>query len=423
MDFTWVHAGPQATRILGMLGAEVIRVEWPDAPDLIRVISDYIPQGVEPSFESSGGFNNFDCNKLSCTLNVRDPRGLTLLKRLLAVSDVVIENFSSRVMEKWGLPFAEMQRANPRIIYVSMAGFGHSGPYRDYDTWGPAVQAASGLTFISGMPGLPPSGWGHSYMDHTAGYYGAMATLAALHHRNRTGKGQYVDVSQVEVGCTLTGPSILDFTVNGRPTRRPGFPPGNRTTWPGLPITSGYSRGAHAAPHNVYRCAGGGHYDWCTIVCRTEEEWEALVKVLGQPAWAREERFATLLGRLEHQEELDRHIGAWTATKEKLEVTTLLQAAGVASAPVQSMSDRVESDPQLKHRGTFTSRADHAVLGEHRFEGLPMKLSETPWELRRGGPLMGQDNAYVFGELLRLSASEQRELDGSGVLWPLNMER
>ena len=182
VDFTWVRAGPQSTRIFSMFGAEVIRIEWPQNPDVIRLGSPrQTPAGLEPGLNTNGDFNNFSCNKLSVTLNVRSPSGLDLIKRLIGISDVVIENFSSRIMESWGLGYEQLRQANPAIIYVSMAGFGHGGRNRDYDTWGPAVQALSGLTFMSGLPGKPSAGWGHSYMDHTGGYYGAMATLGALH--------------------------------------------------------------------------------------------------------------------------------------------------------------------------------------------------------------------------------------------------
>ena len=423
VDFTWVRSGPQATRILGMFGAEVIRVEWPESPDQVRLgAAHYTPPGVTHGVNTSGDFNNFNCNKLGVTLNVRSPQGFELLRQLLAIADVVIENFSSRVFESWGLGYPALRRINPSLVYVSMAGFGHSGPYRDYHTYGPVVQAQTGLTFLSGLPDKPPAGWGYSYMDHTAGYYAVMAVLAALHYRNRTGHGQYVDLSQVEVGSTLTGAAILDYTINGRPTLREGVPSGNRTHWPGTPMTNTY-RGPHAAPHNAYRCAGGGRNDWCTIACFTEAEWQALVKAMASPAWASDPKFATMLVRLENQEDLDRHIEAWTLHRNKYALMELLQAAGVPSAPVQSMSDRIERDPQLKHRETFASQAKHPILGERVFEGMPMHLSEASWEVWRAGPVIGQDNDYVFGELLGLTPEDVAAQDREGVFWPRNMLR
>ena len=406
VDFTWERSGPQTTRILAMFGAEVIRVEWPGAPDSgRRGTARMTPPGVEPGPNTSGDFNNFSCNKLSVILNARDPKGKESLKRLIAVSDLVIENYGSRVMENWGLDYETQRQANPAIIYISMAGFGHSGRWRDYASWGPGNQALGGLTFMGGKPGMPPSGYGESYMDHTAGYYGAMAVLAAFHFRNETGKGQHIDLSQVDVGCTLTGAAILDQTVNGRPTRREGFPTGNRTYWPGYPITNSY-RGRHAAPHNVYKCSGGGHWDWCVIACETEAEWQSLVGVMGNPEWARDPKFGTLLGRLMEQEDLDSNIGAWTGSQEKYALVQKLQSVGVPAGPVNGTGDRVERDPQLLHRGTFATQAGHPLLGDRPFESLPMKMSATPWEIWRHAPLLDGDSEYVLQDLCGVDEGE-----------------
>ena len=420
VDFTWVRAGPQTTRILSMFGAEVIRVEWPDSADTIRHAAP--ARGVAPSLNSGVDFNNFACNKLSATLNVRSSKGMDLVKELISVSDVVIENFSSRILEKWGLGYEQLKEVNPTVVYVSMAGFGHRGRHRDYDTWGPAVQAVSGLTFMSGAPGKPPAGWGYSYMDHTGGYYGAMAVLAALHYRHESGRGQYVDLAQVDVGCTLTGAAFLDYSVNGRKSDREGMPPGNRTYWPGASLANTY-RGPHAAPHNSYKCKGSDPHAWCVIVCYTDEEWRALVKAMGDPEWAHDAKYDTLLGRLEHQEAMDLKIEGWTKERNKYEVMAKLQAAGVASAPVQSMVDRAENDPQLQHRGTFTASTSHPLLGEKIFEGMPMQLRNAPWELWRHGPTIGEDNDYVFDDLLGMRSGERDALEGENVFWPKGMQR
>ena len=423
LDFTWVRAGPQSTRILSMFGAEVIRIEWPEHPDVIRLGSPrQTPRGMSPGLNTNADFNNFNCNKLSVTLNVKEEAGLDYVKQLVAISDIVIENYSSRVLETWGLGYEDLRVINPTIVYVSMAGFGHSGRHRDYDTWGPAVQALSGLTFLSGFPDRAPAGWGHSYMDHTGGYYGAMAALAALHYRNRIGRGQYVDLSQVEVGCTMTGPSFLDYTANGRTARREGMPPGNRTHWPETPLTSTY-RGPHAAPHNAYRCAGGGMNDWVTIACFTDEEWRGLVRAMGDPPWADSPEYASLISRLEHQEALDASIGKWAMELSKYEAVKRLQAEGVPSAPVQGMSDRLERDPQLQHRGLFAQRSNHPIVGDQPYEGMPMRLRNSPWALWRHGPLMGQDNETVVKELLGVRQETIEALNEEGVFWPRKMIR
>ena len=235
LDFTWVRAGPWATRWLGAFGADIVKIEWPEHLDILRSNRTTIPPGMEPSPNAPGQFADTNVNKLGLTINVRMPRGLELIKRLIAISDVVIENFSSRVMRNWGIGYDVMQQLKPDIIYVSMAGFGHTGRHHHYTTMGPSAQALSGQTFLSGLPGKPPAGWGWSYLDDTGGMYGAMCVLTALHHRNATGQGQHVDLSQMTAGITLTGPAFLDRTVNGRAARREGYPPGNRTAWPGEP--------------------------------------------------------------------------------------------------------------------------------------------------------------------------------------------
>src|SRR5713226_1117347 len=238
VDFSWIVAGPQATRILADFGAEVIRIEYEGRIDSTR-IGMTSPPADPASPNGSGVFNNLNRNKRSATVNLNHPDGLVLIRQLIAVSDAVVENFSSRVMEQKGLSYEAMAAINPGIIYLSLSGFGHTGRDCDYVTWGPTAQALSGLTLMSGLPDAPPAGWGFSYLDHTAGYYGAAALLLALHERNRSGLGQHVDISQVETGMVLAGPVMLDYAVNGRPY---SGAPGNHMTNPSV------------APHNSYRC-------------------------------------------------------------------------------------------------------------------------------------------------------------------------
>ena len=305
VDFTWVRAGPWATRWLGALGAEVIKVEWP-LNERGRT-SGPTPPGVTQTLNTSSNFNDTNANKKAITVNLRSERGLDLIKRLISVSDVVVENFSARALKSWGLGYDEMCKLKPDIVYVSQSGFGHTGRHSEYLTMGPIAQAFSGLTFLSGLPGEQPAGWGWSYLDDTGGMYGAMCTLTALHHRNQTGQGQHVDLSQMITGITLTGTAFLDKTINGRESRREGYPPGNRTVWPGAPVMNNY-RGPIAAPHNAFRTLGGGYNDWCVIACLSDEEWSKLVGLMNGPAWATDSKFATLDGRLLYQDEMDQEI-------------------------------------------------------------------------------------------------------------------
>ena len=421
LDFTWVRAGPWGCRWLGTLGAEVIKVEWPQNPDMIRNPGLMSLPGVEPSLNSNYMFNDTNANKLGITLNVRSEKGMELLRRLIAVSDAIVENYSSRVLQGWGLPYEELAKINPGIIYVSQAGFGHTGRNHHYQTMGPVAQALSGLTHLSGLPGEEPAGWGWSYLDDTGGMYTAMAVLTALNHRNMTGSGQHVDLSQMMLGIPLNGSALLDATVNGRSLSREGFPPGNRAHWPGTPLLHNY-RGPTVAPHNAYRTKGGGYYDWCAIACFSDEEWRRLVQVMGSPDWAADDRFSTIRGRLMDQEELDRGIEAWTLTLERYEIMERCQAAGVRAMPVQSNKDRVENDPQLRHRDMYTE-LDHPVLGRHSFQNAPFKLSESPAFNHMPAPLIGQHNRQVFEGLLGLSHDELVAGYEDGTFWPPTMAR
>jgi crotonobetainyl-CoA:carnitine CoA-transferase CaiB-like acyl-CoA transferase len=366
------------------------------------------PPADPSSPNGSGLFNNLNRNKRSTTLNLNHPRGLELIRRLIGVSDAVVENFSSRVMEQKGLSYAEMSAINPGIIYLSLSGFGHTGRDRDYVTWGPTAQALSGLSLMSGLPDAPPAGWGFSYLDHTAGYYGAAALLLALFERTRSGKGQHIDIAQIETGMALAGPAFLDFTVNGRPYRRAGNPPGNRASFPSV------------APHNTYRCrpdARRARPDdcWVAIAVFTEEDWQALCRVMGMPPWCREERFSTNGHRLAHQDELDAHISEWTLGLDRYDAMYLCQAAGVPAGAVQDTADKMERDPQLAARD-FYPQAEHPELGLHRFEGVPFKGTRSTWSLRRSAPLLGQDTDGVLRDLLGLNDAEIEELAYEAVI-------
>ena len=396
-------------------------MEWPENLDILRQNWFSVPAGVEPGPNSTGQFADTNATKRGVTLNVRTPRGLELVKGLIGVSDIVIENFSSRIMQRWGLGYEEQKKIKPDIIYVSMAGFGHTGRYHHCGTMGPAAQGLSGLTFLSGLPGEPPAGWGWSYLDDIGGMYGAMCAMTALRNRNATGKGQHVDLSQMITGITLLGPAFLDSTVNGRKARREGYPPGNRTVWPGTRPVNNY-RGPTVVPHNAYRTKGGGYNDWCVIACLSDQEWEGLVHLMGSPAWATGAKLSVLDGRINHQEELDRGIEKWTQTLEKYELAEKCQNAGVRAMPVQSSEDRVEHDPQLRDRGMYTE-LDHPMLGRWKFQNAPFKLPKSPPTVSGPPPMIGQHNQEVLQGLLGLSDDELVEGYRDGTFWPSEMPK
>lgn len=382
LDFTWVVAGPVATRILADQGAEVIKIERRDSLDL---------------GSRRGGFTgNLFRGKESTVINMSDPRGREITRQLVAISDVVIDNFSARVMRNWGMDYESLTQIKPDIIAVSMSGFGHTGPQKDYVSYGPTLQALSGYTLLMRHAGKTPAGWGYSYADMSGGYSGALAVLMALWYRRRTGHGQFVDLSQFETISSVLGPAVLDITANGATIA----PFGNR------------SQEAPAAPHGVYRCAGEDR--WCAMTIFTEDEWQAFCQVLGNPEWTNDPRFSTLAQRLQHHAALDRHVEAWTLTHPPEEVMTKLQHAGVAAGLVANGAD-MDRDPQLRARGYWahvpTPEGDTVTL-----DGPPIKLSATPGAVAAPGPLLGEQTASVLRRLLNYSDADIAHLTAERVV-------
>lgn len=400
-DFTGQLAGAGSTRFLAAFGAQVIRIEDPVRQgrwDILRGTGPFVDE--RRGIDLSGSFNNHNVEKLGITLNLRTQRGKELLEELVRISDVVSENFASGVMQRLGFGYEKLRSLKPDIVYVSNCGFGHSGPYVDFKTWGPIVQAVSGLTFSSGLPDQPPAGWGYSYMDHTGAYYMTLAILMALHYRNQTGRGQWVDMSCTEAGASLNGPALLDYTVNGRPLRRPGMPNSNRSQFPEM------------APHGIYPARGEDC--WLAIACRNDADWRALVGV-ADPDWGRDARFDALQGRLAHQDELDRLLADWSRERDSFRTAAELQAAGVPASAVQKPEERIDKDPNTEAWGLWPT-VKHSAMGAVRVDGLPVHLSKTDWELANGGPCLGEHNERVFGEILGLDEREIAELREGGVI-------
>ena len=381
LDFTWVLAGPYATRILADFGAEVIKVQ------------PLMPEEEEDTF-SQGYYNTWNRNKLGITLNLNKPEGVALAKRLVAISDAVVENFTPRVMANWGLDYDSLKKIKPDIIVLSMSTMGQTGPWRDYVGFGPTIQAFSGITYLTSFPGEPPIGLGTSYADHIAGLMACLALLEALEYRQRTGEGQYIDVSQVEAMSSLLGDAILDYVVNGREVE----PVGNSSP--------------EAAPHGVYRCQGDDR--WCAIAVFTDEEWQGFKRALGNSPWTEDKRFATLSGRLENAEELDMLVAGWMGEHTPEEVMALLQEQGVAAGVVQNAGN-LANDPQLRGRGFFVE-LDHPELGNTISDATPVRLSDTPAKYSWVAPVRGQDNDNVYKRLLGMSEDELAELRQRGII-------
>jgi len=399
-DFTGQLAGAGATRWLAAFGADVIRIEDPvrqGSWDILRSMPPYVDERRGVDF--GGGFNNHNVGKRGIALNLRTEKGRGLLAEIVKRSDVVSENFAAGVMERLGFGYERLRELRPDVVYVSNCGFGHTGPYRSFKTWGPIVQALCGLTFTSGLPDQPPAGWGYSYMDHTGGYAMAIAILLALVHRERTGEGQWVDLSCSEAGLTLTGPAILDYTVNGRPSRRPGQPHSNRSEWPPM------------APHGIYPAQGEDA--WIAIACRDERDWRAFASVVAEP-WTDDRRFHGIAARLASQDELDAAVSRWTAERERFATATALQSAGVPATAVQRPGERIDSDPNTSAWGLWPT-VTHTKMGRVRVDGMPVHFSKTDWRIERGAPCVGEHTDLVLRELLGLGDAELSRLREEGV--------
>ena len=407
-DFCWMGVGAIATRLLADFGAEVIRIEDRNRLDMPRRLPLYKDGGVRaygeedanPDPNKGGMFNNYNRNKLGITLNMKSAKGRALCDRLIASSSVLTENFAPGVMERWGLTEDYVRSIRPDVIYARMSGFGHSGPYAEYRSYGPVVQAACGLSHISGLPGREPSGWGLSYMDNQAAYYNSSALLMAVLARSVTGVGTDIDVSAVDAGVELIGPLMLDVGVNNRSTRAADFPLGNRLDHP------------NAAPHGVYPSLGTDR--WVAVAVFDDVEWAGLVQAIGAPAWTDDPAFASQPSRFAHQDELDRHLGAWTRTRDRHDVMHLLQSHGVRAAAVQDAEDCNEHDPQLAHRDVFFE-LDHPVIGEARFEGVPFTATQFEADHWRSAPLLGEDNHHVYTSILGLSEDDYAAYVDEGV--------
>jgi crotonobetainyl-CoA:carnitine CoA-transferase CaiB-like acyl-CoA transferase len=373
IDFTWVVAGPVATRILADHGAEVIKIERRDAADF--------------GSRRSGLTGNLNRGKHSLVLDMSTPRGVELAQQLITTADVVIDNFSARVMRNWGLDYAQLRRLKPDIIAVSMSGFGHTGPWQDYVSYGPTLQALAGYTLSMRHPGRAPAGWGFSYSDMAGGYSGALAVLIALWHRRRSGEGQHVDLSQFENLVALHGPGLLRMLAGGAL-----HPPAAAVETPG---------GA------LYRCAdlpgdGPARDRWCAIDVPDDADWKQFCTAIGDPPWGREQRFATAAARRAQRNALHPLVETWTRGRTAEDVMTHLQRAGIAAGVVANAADLCRHDPHLQARQYWT-RIPTPEGDVVECDGVPFKLSETPGAVDRPGPLLGEHTDAVLQRVLGLS--------------------
>ncbi|MBI2863858.1 MAG: CoA transferase [Chloroflexi bacterium] len=406
IDATSIWSGPFCAKQLADFGAEVIKVESARHMDIVRGMANPpLGSGVYPDrdpgprpWNRAGMFNALNTSKLSLSLDLTTPEGVATLKRLAKVSDVVLDNFRANVMERFGLGYAALREVNPSIIVISMSANGMSGPERDYGAFGATLEQTTGMAWLTGYgPNDAPYRGGVNYPDPVAGVHAVGAILAALRYRRETGKGQFIDLSQRETAACLVGEAILDFTLNGRIAERVG------------------NRHQSLAPHGCYRCKGDEN--WVTIAIGSDEQWrrfaEAIGPSLGRTEWTQDERFRTVTGRWQNQDELDRLVESWTSGQDHIEVMHLLQKAGVPAAPVHNNVELL-ADPHLVARG-FWEWSNHPDAGRHRYYGPAVKLSETPGSIRSHSPCLGEHNDYILREILGLSDDELRELDAKGI--------
>jgi benzylsuccinate CoA-transferase BbsF subunit len=373
LDFTRVLAGPFATRIFADFGAEVIKVQ-----------SNKTARGTESN--RGAYFSVWNRNKRSITLDMSHPEARELALKLVAISDVVIENFSPRVMSNWALTYEDLKAVKRDIIMVSMSAMGQTGPWRNFVAFGPTVQALGGLTYLTAYDQDSPIGTGYAYADPMAGLFGAFAVLAALEYRDRTGRGQFIDLSEYEVAAALIGPALLNA---------------------GLKNTEILSRNMRstfesAAPCGCYKCKGTDR--WCVISAHNETEWQALCKALGNSGWIGDKRFATLSGRQKHARQLDELIEQITSKRTAQELVKRLQEAGVPAAAVQDAED-LANDPHLLDRDFFV-HLQHPTLGNTISDGSPIKFRKRVSQNWKSSPSLGEDNRHVYIDLLGLTEAE-----------------
>lgn len=390
LDFTAHVAGPQATILLAYMGAEVIKVESRLYPDVLR--STAATAGIGTEKTAMGMFNSMNAGKMGITLNLTHPKGLEIAKKLVKISDVVVDNFRAGIMDKLGLGYKVLKEIKPDIIMLSASSHGATGPESRYSGFAVTMGPLSGLSHITGYPGGPPTILRNS-VDSRIGNAAAFAILVALYYRQRTGKGQFIDLSGREALTSGMGEVIMEYTMNQRVRSREG------------------NRDVIMAPHNCYRCKGEDK--WVSIAIGNQEEWEAFVEAIGNPSWSKEERFSDQVSRWENQDELDRLVEEWTVTHTHYEVMEILQRAGVAAVPSFSNQDLFH-DPHCQHRG-YLVLAEHPIAGELYVLAPPWKFSTTPAKVTRPAPLLGEHNHYVFKKLLGMTDQEVSELTRQGI--------
>ena len=391
-DFTWLVAGPVATQMLAVMGAEVIKIESNVHTDLNRRLGPYGDGQVD--IETSGNYHRGNLSKKSCTLDLTRPEAAEIARDIVRISDVAISNYSHGVMEGFGLGPDILREIKPDLILVASSGMGSTGPNREYVCYNEETYGFGGLGYLTGYQGKAPSLIVGDFADYLTGTLVAFAILSALHYRSRTGKGQTIDVSMVEAVGSHVPEAIIDYSMNQRVRERIG------------------NRAEGIAPHNCFPCKGPDK--WVAIAVTSDAEWEALCGAMGNPGLTKDDRFSDRRRRLENEDELDRLIGEWTRNHTPHEVMAMLQSVGVPAGASLDIEELV-NDVHLNERGFFVA-PEHPVTGEKLLEGMPWKSSAMQPAFKHA-PLLGQDNYYVFHDLLGMSDEEFARLAGEEVIY------
>jgi len=377
-DFAWVGVGPLVSKYLADHGAEVIRIESSVRPEPLRRAPPFAND--EPGLDNSGYYADFNSSKQCVSLNLQHPDGVAIAKRIVEHCDIVTESFTPKAMRAWGMTYEDLCEVRPDLIMISMPMYGLTGPWSMWQGYGHVLQAAAGISHLTAYPGEEPIGTGVAYTDFLVPHFAASALLAALDHRRRTGEGQNIDFGQMEAAIHATETMVLDYTVNGREQQ---------------PLGAGHP---DYRPYGTYQCAARGDDDdrWIAITVTSEAELAALADVAGQPSWTSLQADA-----------LDSELASWTRTQQAEELMQQLQSAGVPAGVVQTPED-LRNDPQLAHRGHFWM-LDHLTMGHRAYDGPSFRLSETPAELTKAAPLLGEDNEYVYKDIVGMSDDEYVE--------------
>ena len=386
LDFTHVLAGPFCTRLLGDMGADVVKVMSSTRAGLAG--------GVDHPYHTM-----WNRNKRVLQLDLSRTDAREIARDLALQADIVIDNFSVGVLDRWGIGYDAVSTENPGAIYVQMSGMGVSGPWSNYVTYAPTVHALAGLTYLTGVPGRNDIGIGFSYNDHMAGLHGAVAVLAALEARRMTGSGQRIDMSQFEVGVSFGGPALLDWFANGVAAE----PVGNDPPWESW------------TPHAIYPCRGDDQ--WCAIAVIDDLQWRALCQLMGTQDWLDDDALATVDGRHVRRAEIDARISEWTADQDRYELMDRCQSAGVPAGVVQSGLDLIQVDPQHQHAGTFFDFDNsHPALGPLKGDRLALQFAATPATVYNRAEVWGESNQSVAQDWLGIASDEVQRLESEGVM-------